>query len=358
MTSQQVASPRVSVVVPTHNNARYIGCALDSVLAQDYADFELLVVDDASHDDTPDIVAGYTARDARIHYLRNETQRGIAGSRNRGLDAARGEFMACLDGDDWAHPRRLSHQVAFLDRRPDHAAVGSWATWMDDRGQPLRGMTRRPTDPDEAAAQLIYKSSLQQPSVTARTAVMRTFRYDENFIFSSDYELWSRMAASHKLASQPLPLVCCRRHAASTTRGDGHQQRIFAAQHTIFARQLDRLGVGYDDRDLERHRLLWRSTKRDMAAPREELQWAEQWLARLAEANRCQRCYPHDAFLAVLGWGWCQLSYNVLTRAPHRALGQFRAGSLRWLGPWLRRQLRPAQLVMWQRARRDSLARK
>lgn len=329
------SEPRVSVVIPTYNNARYIQTAIDSVLAQDFQAFELIVVDDASNDDTAERVARY--RDPRVRYLRNDMQKGIAGARNRGLDAARGEFMAALDSDDWAHPARLSQQIAFLDGHADHAAVGSWARWMDGDGRRQPGVTRRPTDWRDASAQLIHKSSLQQPSVTARTAVLAEYRYDERFRFSSDYELWARLAERYRLGSQPVPLVRCRRHATSTTRGQ--QSGVIACQRAIFARQLDRLGMAYNRQDLEGHRLLWRASKRDTPVTIETLGWAEDWLMRLAVANRRERCYPEVAFAGVLGWGWCQIGASVFKSAPRRmAIRWWRGAPMQFVGSALRRR--------------------
>lgn len=328
------SGPRVSVVIPTYNNAQYLDSAIDSVLAQDFDAFEILVIDDASDDDTAARVARY--RDPRVRYLRNDFRLGIAGARNRGIDAARGEFTAALDSDDWAHPSRLSCQVAFLDAHPDYAAVGSWARWMDAEGRARRGLTRRPTDWRDAAAQLIYKSSLQQPSVTARTAVLAEHRYDEEFRFSSDYELWTRLVEHHRLGSQALPLVRCRRHRTSTTRGE--QSGVIACQRRIFARQLDRLGLSYQEDDLDRHRLLWRAAKRDNRIPIETFDWAEDWLMRLAAANAQQRHYPEAAFRAVLGWGWCQVGLSMFSSAPHRTIWRWGRGApMRFVGGALRR---------------------
>lgn len=331
------SAPRVSVVIPTHNSARYLDDAIQSVLAQDYADFELLVVDDASTDDTADHVARY--RDPRVRYLRNDTQRGIAGARNRGIDAARGEFIASLDGDDRAYASRLSCQVAFLDAHPDHAAVGSWARWMDAEGHARPGVTRRPTDWRDASAQLIYKSSLQQPSVTARAAILAEYRYDESFRLSSDYELWTRIAIHHRLASQPRALVRCRRHTRSTTRRQ--QSGVLECQRRIFARQLDRLGLSYRDDDLNGHRLLWRPGKRSDRLSLETLEWAEDWLMRLADANARERCYPEAAFRAVLGWGWCQIGFSALNAGSLRTTARWGRGApMRFVGSALRRHMR------------------
>ncbi|RJS91036.1 glycosyltransferase [Salinisphaera sp. Q1T1-3] len=328
--------PRVSVVIPTFNNARFIGDAIDSVLAQSLTDFELIVIDDASTDETADVVGVYP--DVRVRYVRNDTQLGIAGARNRGLALARGQYMASLDSDDRADTHRLAMQTDFLDRHPDHAAVGSWAAWMDEQGRRNRAITRRPTDADAAHAQLIYKSPLQQPSVTGRTRVLRETGYDETFTYSSDYEFWSRLAESHRIASQPYPLVCCRRHPTSTTRGKA--EAIQGFQRRIFARQLDCLGMRYADADLDRHRVLWRNGKRQ-PADLAELDWAADWLTRLGEANARTRYFPVRAFEGVLGIGWVQIAYAAgLLQSPTVMRRFVTAAPRRFIGPGLAQRLR------------------
>lgn len=294
--------PRVSVVVPTYDNARFLGTAIDSVLAQRFADLELIVIDDGSSDDTEARVSAY--RDPRLRYVRHTQRLGIAGSRNHGLHLARGEYTAALDSDDYAEPHRLGRQIAFLDRHPACAAVGSWARWMDAQGNALGGITRRPTRAADVHAQLLFKSAVQQPSATGRTAILRRLGYDESFVYSSDYEFWTRLAIRHPIANQPQALVRCRRHATSTTRGksaliQGFQRRIFAAQ-------LDRLDMRYDAADLERHRLLWRPGKSASTQLTPSPGWAADWIERLSQANRRRGIYDAAAFDAVLGTAWLQ----------------------------------------------------
>lgn len=105
-----LATPRFSVIMPAYNAAATIARAIDSVLAQGEADWELLVVDDGSRDDTRAIVAGFAQRDARVHLLALERNRGVAGARNAGLDAARGRWIAFLDADDHWLPHKLALQ--------------------------------------------------------------------------------------------------------------------------------------------------------------------------------------------------------------------------------------------------------
>lgn len=331
-------SPRVSVVIPAHNDAPYIGTAIDSILQQDFQALEVIVVDDASSDNTGDIVTAYS--DTRVRYMRNQHNLGIAGARNRGLDAAQGEFMASLDSDDWAHPSRLARQIAFLEANPDHAAVGSWARWMDSRGQTIKGITQRPITWQQAHAQLIYKSCVQQPSVTTRTEVMRALRYDENYRFSSDYELWVRMARHYRLTSQPEALVYCRRHATSTTRSPEAEQGVVACQKGIFAQQFDHLQLDYKPEDLDRHRVLWRAEKTADLDGRDMLAWSQDWLMALQDANIRHHCYPQQAFEAVLGWGWCQVGLGLLRHASYWTLRHWLRGApMRFVSPALKNRM-------------------
>lgn len=113
-TSNATTQPTVSVIVPVFNGARYLRATLDSVFAQDYPSVEIIVVDDASTDATPDILAA----EPRARVLRQSANRGVSAARNSGLEAARGAFVAFLDGDDLWHPKKLSRQAAYLQARP------------------------------------------------------------------------------------------------------------------------------------------------------------------------------------------------------------------------------------------------
>lgn len=120
--------PRISVIMPLYNEEKFVGESIESVLAQTYGDFELIIVDDASTDASPDIVRQYTEKDNRIVALRNETNGGAACSRNRDLDVARGEFIAFADADDLLAPERFARQIAFFGQHPEIDLCGSYYT--------------------------------------------------------------------------------------------------------------------------------------------------------------------------------------------------------------------------------------
>src|SRR5262245_21907442 len=124
-------TPRVTVLIPVYNRVQYVAVAIESILAQHFTNFELLLIDDGSTDGSLEVLRSYTA-DPRVRLLRNESNLGIPRTRNKGVALARGEYVAMLDSDDYAYPTRLGRQVDFLDRHPDYALVGTWTAGMNE----------------------------------------------------------------------------------------------------------------------------------------------------------------------------------------------------------------------------------
>jgi len=292
--------PKVTVVIPVYNREKYLGFAVDSILSQTFPDFELLVIDDGSNDGSIALVRSYG--DPRIRLVCNDTNLGVATTRNIGIEHARGEYLAFLDSDDWAFPERLAKQTAFLDSHPDYAAVGSWIEWMSEEGSPLGRIKRKPTSPEEISAWRLFQQGIENSASMARTAVLRAYRHREEFEVSEDFDLWSRIAANHKLATLPEVLVRRRMHANQVTqeKADRAPERRLA----IYAAQLRLLGVAFTDTDLNRHLLLRSMRKRGFRPDLNYLDWAETWLLRLQAANHLAGCYPEPAFSQLLGNLW------------------------------------------------------
>jgi glycosyltransferase involved in cell wall biosynthesis len=129
------SAPRISVIIPTYNRADFIGETIQSVLDQTYADFELIVLDDASTDDTAQVVARFG--DERLTYIYQENNVGETAARNAGFAYARGELVSFLDSDDRMLPHNLETLVALLDVRPEVSVAYGWYYWMDKDGQPI-----------------------------------------------------------------------------------------------------------------------------------------------------------------------------------------------------------------------------
>ena len=189
-----MSAPLVSVVMAVHNGARYVRLAIDSVLAQDLTDLELVIVDDGSSDETPAIIASYA--DARIVYVRNQTNLGQTRSLNVGLARARAEFVARIDADDVYLPGKLSRQYALMQSRSDVAICGTAAIKIDADGNAF-GTYVPPTRSDDVRFVLCQRVPVCHVSVIMRRAsILAVGGYDERYRYAADYALWSVLAQS------------------------------------------------------------------------------------------------------------------------------------------------------------------
>jgi glycosyltransferase involved in cell wall biosynthesis len=319
------ASPKVTVVIPVYNREKYIAAAVEGILAQTFSNFELLVIDDGSTDNSVDIVRSYS--DPRLRLVCNETNLGVPKTRNRGIELAQGEYLAFLDSDDWAYPERLAKQVAFLDSHPDYAAVGAWVVWMDEEGRTLKRIKRKALLPDEIAAQRLFQSGIENSASMARTAVLREYGHQEDYELSEDFDLWARIAAKYKLATLPEVLVRRRIHSGQITQEKAH--RVKDRRLAIYADQLHALGVAFTDIDLERHFLLRSMRKQRFTPDFAYVEWAEKWLLQLQEANQRVQNYPEPAFSRMLGQFWLKVCWYASTNLRWAAWRRFWRSPLR-----------------------------
>ena len=206
----------VSVVMPVYNAERYLAEAVESVLAQTFKNFELIVVDDGSTDRSPFILEDFRAKDSRVRII-TRPNTGIVGALNDGLAAASGEFIARADADDVSLPERFERQLAFLQQHPDYAVVGTRVLCVDPDGAPLRELF------DIVSHEEIDRrhfedstSSLAHPSVMMRADVVRSLGgYRKEFELAEDLDLWLRTAEHNRLANLREVLVHYRVHLES-----------------------------------------------------------------------------------------------------------------------------------------------
>lgn len=227
-------SATVSVVMPVRNGQDYVAEALDSLLAQTLADFELIVIDDGSTDRTPSILADYASKDARIVLLRTDGT-GIVGALNLGLARAVGDYVARMDADDIALPARLAEQKAALDRQPHILVVGSAATRIDAAGRTV-GTLSVPIAAADVEAALPKANPMLHPTVMMRRqAVEVVGGYRNALTHAEDYDLWLRLDHIGDLANLDAMLMKLRRHDGQISRAKRLDQRAASAM----ARLLD-----------------------------------------------------------------------------------------------------------------------
>ncbi len=235
--------PLVSVLLAVHNDARFLREAIDSILSQTLGDLELLVIDDASTDDTPAVLAA--VEDQRLVVLRNDEQAGLATALNRGLDRASGAFVARLDADDVALPERLERQVERLRADSHTAVVGSAVTDLDEQGR--RGRTHvLPSGATPLRWHALFSSPFFHPTVLVDREALAAngLRYDTTYLESEDYDLWTRLFACADGDNLREPLVLKRVHAGQASQRRGDVQESF--QRRVALREITQVASGLD----------------------------------------------------------------------------------------------------------------
>jgi [ribosomal protein S5]-alanine N-acetyltransferase len=248
--SKRGRPPRVSVVMPTHNYARYIGEAIDGVLAQTCEDFELIIVDDASTDNTLDIVTGY--RDDRIVLVQREdcTCSGVAAI-NDGMAIARADLIAVADSDDISVPERLERQATFLDRNPTVDFLGGGLLPVDGRNEPIGRPVMKPVyrkRPERYRQALLQGVPvLIQGTMMHRRHVLERLGGYGGYISSGDTEFLLRASRYYTFCNLRSVLIRCRQHRSSVTRQSGarlkklHHRIFLEKEHMWVQKELERM---------------------------------------------------------------------------------------------------------------------
>ncbi len=215
--------PAVSLIMPVRNGAEWLAEAVASVRAQDFGDFEFLIVDDGSDDGTAAMLSGFAAADRRIRVLRRPPQ-GIVAALNTAIAAARAPYLARLDADDRARPDRLGKQFAFMQAHPEIGLLGTSAERIDAAGNVV-GRITPPTDPAKLVRTLERTNPFVHSSVMMRTALMsRIGGYRAPFRAAEDYDLWLRLAEAGGIANLADYLTQYRWHDANLSRRDAIRQ--------------------------------------------------------------------------------------------------------------------------------------
>jgi glycosyltransferase involved in cell wall biosynthesis len=211
-------SPRVSVVMPVYNGERYLHESIKSILNQTLTEFEFIIVDDGSTDNTWQTMQNYAASDSRVVLVQNRTNIGVAGSLNKGLGVARGEYIARMDADDVSLQERLATQVAFLDEHPDVGVVGSSVQLIDAAGS-LGNVRRYPTMHALILWGLCFYAPFAHPTTVFRLAVVeRVGGYDDTLLANQDRDLWQRLSSITRFANLGDVFLLYRIHSSHVSR--------------------------------------------------------------------------------------------------------------------------------------------
>ncbi|RPF70993.1 glycosyltransferase [Aurantiacibacter spongiae] len=224
-------TPALSVAMSVYDGERFLAPAIESVLAQSFADFEFLILDDGSGDATPAIIRDFAGRDSRIRPIIREN-RGLVASLNELLATASAPLVARMDADDICKPERFARQIAFLESHPDHGVVGSWSEDIDENGGAYStGGRDHPLDHAAFLDNMRHGGPLLcHPSVMyRRDLVLAAGGYHAAFRHCEDLDLWLRLASLTKLANIPERLIRYRHYMQQVSKRHATEQQIGAA---------------------------------------------------------------------------------------------------------------------------------
>lgn len=299
--------PKVSILMPAYNAQEYIAEAIDSILAQNFTDWELIIIDDGSTDASASIINQY--RDNRIYYLKNEENQGLIKTLNRGIDYCNGDYIARMDADDVAMPDRLELQVKFMDSHPQYVMCGSNALVINNENK-RTGRIKNLTKNNYLQINLLFSVPFIHPSMIIRREMLLENRYDENYLHVEDYELWCRLAQKGKIANLSKYLLHYRWHNTNVSVLNSEIQE--SQKNRIITRQIERLGLTPNKEELFYHRITFNLYKlgNKQKINVKEINQVGKWFLKLIVKNKEQKLFGHSDFVSFLWSRWCVLCFS------------------------------------------------
>ena len=210
--------PAVSVILPAYNCEKFIGKAIQSVLQQTFTDFELIIINDGSTDNTESVI--HEVNDQRIVYLKNSNNQGLVYTLNKALTHANGKYMARMDADDICLRERLTKQKTFLDQNEDIAVVASTIEFINEQEEKtgIWELDRQTITPAQIRRAILKQNCIAHPTVMMRSEIIKQLKYKGYQKNIEDYDLWLRLLnRGYKIAKLDETLLLYRIHDDSVT---------------------------------------------------------------------------------------------------------------------------------------------
>lgn len=290
--------PKISVLMPVYNAEDYLAEAIDSVLTQTFTDWELLIGDDGSTDNTESIVMSYS--DSRIKYYKNTENRGHTYTKYTLLDKSSGKYIAFLDADDFALPERFKIQSDFFDQNPEYGLCGTWGTMIDPKGHKIKKMTFI-NNHEYIRCSLLFNTSFLQSSIMVKRDLMKEWYYDEEILLVEDFNFECLVSRQCKVDNITKELVKYRWHSTniSNTKAD----ILKNLNKKIYKRELSLLQIDASEHELDIHNAIRDKSTLEITN-KQFLSDARSWLKKLVKANRKHRVFNHNIFKATVCFRW------------------------------------------------------
>lgn len=300
----------ISVIMSNFNTPEeFLRSSIESVLDQTYTEFEFIIIDDCSTDNSLAIIESYD--DKRIRILKNERNLGITKSLNRGLAAAKGEFVARMDADDICLPERFEKQIEFLKKNPQVIVCGTGVELIGDwRGKYThQKLCRTIPDRETFKIHLLFGNF---PNIVHPTAMfdrkkldLFNIKYNETYIYAQDYRMWVSCSEHGECANIPETLLYYRVHGGAVSDSKKGQQNNCALG--IMKEQLSYLGLDLTEENEAFHKnLLVERKEYDLKC--------KKWIKIILKQNKKYRVYNHKKLKKILWGKWTEISYFGLRK--------------------------------------------
>jgi glycosyltransferase involved in cell wall biosynthesis len=304
---------KVTVLLPVYNASRYLKASIDSILNQTYSDFELMIINDGSTDNSEEVIL--SIKDERINYLKNDKNRGLIYTLNRGLQLISSEYIVRMDADDLALPERIAKQVAFMDRHPEVAVCGTQLKYFGNSSV----VTNFPLEHELLSTRLLFAPGINHPTAIMRTKVFREnkLEYDPAFPHIEDYHLWIRTAKYGRLANLPEVLLHYRWEGQNVTYQNWStlKERYSAVYKVVF----EPIGIEPTEENLLRHLELSSKTEKIR-----DVRLLIGHTRHLLQKNRETGVYSEKALRKALDEFWKKLFFKIAENGAAQAFAYWR----------------------------------
>jgi len=295
-------NPLVSVIMPVYNGGLYLNEAIQSILKQTYSDFEYIIINDGSTDNSEEIILYY--HDPRIVYVKNEQNLGLIQTLNKGITLVKGKYIARMDCDDISLPTRFEKQINFLEENKDYGLCGSQYCKLKNRKLKRK---RIPCSDGIIKAQLLFSCPIAHPTVMLRTDVLvnNKLKYSNDFPSSEDYHLWTEFAKVTKLANLTAVLLYYRIHGNQITQRLINEKENSKINNII--NYLSYIGIVPTKEQIEIHNIVSDGkSKGDV----EFLKNVNLWFVRIIKINNVHQKLDKKALETVLSLNWAKTCGN------------------------------------------------
>ncbi|MGF1902958.1 glycosyltransferase family 2 protein [Aliivibrio sifiae] len=294
----EIEKPQITVLMSVYNGQEFLAEAIESVLGQTFSNFEFIIINDGSTDQTLGIINKYACIDNRIVLVSRENK-GLIASLNEGIELANAKYIARMDADDICLPERFQIQFDFMEANPEIGVCGSWAKVF---GEGMNKILRHPATMNQLKPKLLFSVCFAHPTVIIRREILldNNLRYSAKAEGCEDYELWTRLINHTQFSNVQQVLLKYRYVATSISRTADSEKsnKRYVQLKSIFSIQLDKLDLVNSEAENLLHFIILSNER--IAEKEIKLFELDKYCHKIIQANRYKNIYEESELLKIL----------------------------------------------------------